>query len=130
MNRTEVLALLEAASRLMEPYNSNRSYTQKELYDYFDSHFTKNYVDHIILSNLKQENGRWQVAFPESELGYGTYYDTSFDDRTRVEQTREGVTVIHRVENGLYPAHEEQIQIIFTSSGWKINGLWWYSDCG
>lgn len=117
--------LLKEASMHNNPFSSKTSVTKKELYDYYDKYFTPHYVDHIIVKNLKESNGKWMIAYPESELQPGTYFLTDFNDQTAVQQTNETIVVTHQVEDGLYPAHQEQITIIFVNNQWKINDLVW-----
>lgn len=125
LTRTQVFELLKEASMHNNPFSSKTSVTKKELYDYYDKYFTQQYVDNVVLSNLKENNDKWILAHPESELKKGTFFTTSFNDQTIVQQTKETITVTNNVEDGLYPAHQEQITLIFVNNQWKINALVW-----
>lgn len=125
LNRTQVLELLKEASLLKEPFSGKKSVSKKELYDYYDKYFTNQYVEKIILSNMKQEGDKWTIAHPESELKQGTYFETNFNDQTKVDQAKDTITVTNKVEDGLYSAHQEHIMLILINSQWKINDLAW-----
>jgi len=99
--------------------------TLTELYDYYSAYFTKNYVDKIILQNLKQKGNKWVIAHPESEKAEASYYETSFDARTIVDEMSSKATVTSEIGDGLYAAHKEIISLIFTKGGWRIDNLRW-----
>jgi hypothetical protein len=121
----EVLDILAKAAKLGAVPSSDKSNRINEVYDYYSGYFTKNYVDHIILQNMKQQGDKWTIAYPESELAEGSYYDINFNDKTIVDQAETKVTVTNFQGDGLYAAHKEIVTLIYTDAGWRIDQLTW-----
>ena len=125
LNKAEVIELLIKAKQLDQTFNPGKPSSKNELYEYYAQYFTSNYVDKITLGNLKQENGKWIIAYPESELNNATYFNINFNERTEIEQSDGKVTLTNYVEDGLYPAHKEIIYLIYSNNTWKLDNLEW-----
>jgi predicted small lipoprotein YifL len=124
LDRKAAFELLEKASELKDVYDE-KSYTKSELYAYFAPYYTNNYVDKIILKNMKQVGDKWTLAHPNSELIEGSYYETNFTDKTKLEQTGDKIVITNSLEGGLSEAHEEKITLIQTNNGWRIDLVEW-----
>jgi hypothetical protein len=125
LERKAAFDLLEKASELKDIYTADKSYSKSELYAYFAPYYTNQYVDQILLRNMKQTGDKWTVAYPNSELVEGSYYEAYFTEKTRFEQNGDKVIITNSLDAGLSEAHDETVTLLYTSNGWRIDQLVW-----
>ncbi|HEY0826662.1 MAG TPA: hypothetical protein VGE40_01080 [Bacilli bacterium] len=126
LTKSEAIAFVKQSNPWDMEFYIDKSYTLKEMYDYFAAYFTPNYVDNIIMMNMKKDGDRYVLAYPESELAEASFFDPNISDKATVEQNNDRVTITHLIENdGLYAPHKEIISLIHTESGWKIDDVKW-----
>lgn len=133
-NTVEPLTLEQAQQLFLEAVEVDNSFhvnkgTTEQAYANYSSHFTKNYVDTIILGsgNFIEVDGKWQYAYEGGELIEGTFMNSLFTKPSELISTdnpRQYVLVNH-IGDGLYAPHTEKITFIYTEDGWKIDNLIW-----
>ncbi len=110
----------------MNFYAPDKSYTLEEMYDYLAPFFTNNYVDHIIMQNMKKEGDRYVLAHVDSELAEASFFDPNLGEDITFEQNNDRVILSSVFKNdGLYAPHKEMIFLVYTEDGWKIDDVKW-----
>lgn len=128
LKKEEILTLLSEATKIDNQFFDQKFHTKEEIYAHYDSHFTRNYVDHIILEggNLKLQGEQWVIANEGGEFLEGTFINEINSDITiELSEDRKTTIIRNSVGDGLYAPHEEVITIIHTENGWKVDHLKW-----
>ncbi|WP_134703384.1 hypothetical protein [Ammoniphilus sp. YIM 78166] len=129
LTKAQVVSLLSEAAILEQVFYDTESLTTDEVYAHFQSVYTQQYVDRIILGtgNFKRENEKWIFAYRGGELVEGSFINEPNLEGLKVEVSFDGktMTVTNPVGDGLYAPHLEIITLAFTDNTWKINHLEW-----
>ncbi|MEW9669969.1 hypothetical protein [Ammoniphilus sp. 3BR4] len=132
LEKEQILSLMSEATAKDQAFYSVESHTTDEIYSHFDTHFTRNYIDSIILGggNLKKENEKWVLAHIGGEFLEGTYWNEINPDLVKIETSSDGktITVTNPVGDGLYALHQEIITIVYSDNTWKIDQLEWVKE--
>lgn len=126
-DRAEVFELLESAQKKENVFYEGR-YTREEVFAYFESSYTEDYIQTMILEggNMKFKDGHWVLAHIGSEFIEGTYSSGDFDETTRVDYPNDTTIIVsHEYGDGLYPPHVEHITFVKTEAGWLVDTLEW-----
>ncbi len=126
----EVLVLLNDATELDKSIYDQDGLTTAQLYDFYKPYFTKSYVDEVIIpgGNLMQNDGKWVVAFQDTEPLEGTVIIPPLDEaevRVTPRDVDGEVNVRYEVPEELYPAHTQKLTLVFKDGSWKVNSLEW-----
>jgi hypothetical protein len=126
-DRAEVFEFVQNAQKNERSFYAGK-YTQEQVYEYFQSYYTKDYIDKIILGggNIKLVEGYWTLANIGSEYIEGTYFSGDFNDTTEVQYINDKtIKVLQAYGDGLYAPHNENITLVKTEKGWLIDQLEW-----
>jgi hypothetical protein len=127
--KDEILTLLSEAAKLDHQIYAQKSHTEDEVYAHYEPHFTRGYVERIVLGggNLKKEGEQWVIANEGGESIEGTFINEIDKDNVQIVTAEDGktITVTNPVGDGLYAPHKEEITILYTDGAWKIDDLKW-----
>jgi hypothetical protein len=119
--QSQLSALLNEGSDLFPGAGTFDS--KDDLYTVYTSHFTRNYVDRIILPNYKQDNqGKW--VFAGQELREGSKYHISFTEKTKVENNGDTIKITEEKDPSIND-YSQVVTLRYTENGWRIDDLKW-----
>ncbi len=122
---TGLSAFLKEANRLDSSFYIDKSYTLEEIYAHYAPYCTKNYVDNMVMKNMKKDGDRYILAYMESEIAEATYFDPNLSSDAKLEQNDDIAVVTNTIGDGLYAPHQEMTTLIYTDDGWKIDDVKW-----
>lgn len=129
LTKDQVVTLLNEAAKLENDFYAKEAQTTEELYTHFQSLYTHQYIDSIILGsgNLKKENEKWVLAHMGGEFIEGTFMNQLDLEGLKIETSSDGktITITNPVGDGLYAPHQEVITLVYADNDWKIDQLEW-----